>query len=111
MKGFRAFAGARQERNHRAATTDSGSTLSAVDYPASTVIKDTTEVGVRFDHYLNNNLSAYAEYSQNNRQLETAKTGLSYQSSNRAVIQLGAVQQKQNGLRNDGVMLELKIVF
>ena len=110
-KGFRAFAGARQERNHRAATTDSGSTLSAVDYPASTVIKDTTEVGVRFDHYLNNNLSAYAEYSQNNRQLETAKTGLSYQSSNRAVIQLGAVQQKQNGLRNDGVMLELKIVF
>ena len=110
-KGFRAFAGARQERNHRAATTDSGSTLSAVDYPASTVIKDTTEVGVRFDHYLNNNLSAYAEYSQNNQKLETAKAGLSYQSSNRAVIQLGAVQQKQNGLRNDGVMLELKIVF
>ena len=110
-KGFRAFAGARQERNHRAATTDSGSTLSAVDYPASTVIKDTTEAGVRFDHYLNNNLSAYAEYSQNNRQLETAKAGLSYQSSNRAVIQLGAVQQKQNGLRNDGVMLELKILF
>ena len=110
-KGFRAFAGARQERNHRAATTDSGSTLSAVDYPASTVIKDTTEAGVRFDHYLNNNLSAYAEYSQNNQKLETAKAGLSYQSSNRAVIQLGAVQQKQNGLRNDGVMLELKIVF
>ena len=110
-KGFRAFAGARQERNHRAATTDSGSTLSAVDYPASTVVKDTTEVGVRFDHYLNNNLSAYAEYSQNNQKLETAKAGLSYQSSNRAVIQLGAVQQKQNGLRNDGVMLELKIVF
>ena len=110
-KGFRAFTGARQERNHRAATIDSGSTLSAVDYPASTVVKDTTEVGVRFDHYLNNNLSAYAEYSQNNRQLETAKAGLSYQSSNRAVIQLGAVQQKQNGLRNDGVMLELKILF
>jgi hypothetical protein len=110
-KGFRAFAGARQERNHRAATTDLGSTLSAVDYSASTVVKDTTEAGVRFDHYLNNNLSAYAEYSQNNRQLETAKAGLSYQSSNRAVIQLGAVQQKQNGLRNDGIMLELKIVF
>ena len=110
-KGFRAFVGARQERNHRAATIDSGSTLSAVDYPASTVVKDTTEAGVRFDHYLNNNLSAYAEYSQNNQKLETAKAGLSYQSSNRAVIQLGAVQQKQNGLRNDGVMLELKIVF
>jgi len=110
-KGFRAFVGARQERNHRTATTDLGSTLSAVDYPAVTVVHDTTEAGVRFDHYLNNNLSAYAEYSQNNRQLETAKAGLSYQSSNRAVIQLGAVQQKQNGLRNDGVMLELKIVF
>jgi hypothetical protein len=110
-KGVRAFVGARQERNHRAATTDLGSTLSAVDYPASTVVQDTTEAGLRFDHYLNNNLSAYAEYSQNNKQLETAKAGLSYQSSNRAVIQLGAVQQKQNGLRNDGVMLELKIVF
>lgn len=110
-KGVRAFVGARQERNHRAAAADLGSTLSAVDYPASTVVQDTTEAGLRFDHYLNNNLSAYAEYSQNNKQLETAKVGLSYQSSNRAVIQLGAVQQKQNGLRNDGVMLELKIVF
>lgn len=110
-KGFRAFAGARQERNHRAATTDSGSTLSAVDYPATTVVQDTTEAGVRFDHYLNDKLSVYAEYSQHNKQLETAKAGLSYQSSNRAVVQLGAVQQKQNGLRNDGVMLELKILF
>ena len=111
MKGIRAFVGARQERNHRAAATDLGSTLSAVDYPAVTAIQNTQEAGLRFDHYLNNNLSAYAEYSQNNQKLETAKIGISYQASGRAVIQLGAVQQKQNGWRNDAIMLELKVLF
>jgi hypothetical protein len=110
-KGVRAFVGARKEQNRMDYAIDLGSALSAVDYAAVNKITDTTEAGLRFDHYINNKTSVYAEYSQNNRQVETAKAGLSYLSGKNATIQIGAVQQKQNGLRNNGVMLELKILF
>jgi hypothetical protein len=110
-KGVRLFAGARKEQNRMNYTEDKGSTLSAVDYAAVNKITDTTEAGVRFDHYINDKLSVYAEYAQNNRQLETAKAGLSYQSGKNSTIQIGAIQQKQNELRNTGVMLELRILF
>ena len=110
-KGFRLFAGARKEQNRIDATVDAGSALSAVDYAAVNKTTDTTEAGVRFDHYLNDRTSVYAEYAQNNRRVETAKAGISYLSGKNASVQIGAIQQRQNGLRNDGVILELKIVF
>ena len=110
-KGFRLFAGARKEQNRIDATADTGSALSAVDYAAVNKTTDTTEAGIRFDHYINDKTSVYVEYSQNNRQVETAKAGLSYLSRKNATVQIGAVQQRQNGLINNGVMLELKILF
>ena len=110
-KGFRLFAGARKEQNRRDYAIDSGSALSAVDYAAINKITDTTEAGIRFDHYVSDKTSLYAEYSQNNKQLETTKAGLSYLSGKNATVQIGAIQQKQNNLRNTGVMLELKILF
>ena len=110
-KGVRLFAGARKEQNLRDYAIDSGSTLSAVDYAAVNKITDTTEAGIRFDHYINDKTSVYAEYSQNSRQLETGKAGLSYMSKKNATIQIGTIQQRQNELRNSGAMLELKILF
>jgi hypothetical protein len=110
-KGFRLFAGARKEQNRIDATADTGSALSAVDYAAVNKVTDTTEAGIRFDHYVNDKTSLYAEYAQNNRQLETAKAGISYLSGKNTSIQIGAIQQRQNGIRNDGVILELKILF
>jgi len=110
-KGFRLFAGARKEQNRMNYAIDSGSTLSAVDYAAVNKITDTTEAGIRVDHYVNDRSSLYAEYSQNNLQVETMKAGLSYMSGNNSSIQIGAIQQKQNSIRNDGVILELKILF
>ena len=110
-KGVRLFAGARKEQNLRDYAIDSGSTLSAVDYAAVNKITDTTEAGIRFDHYINDKTSVYAEYSQNSRQLETSKAGLSYMSKKNATIQIGTIQQRQNELRNSGAMLELKILF
>lgn len=110
-KGFRLFAGARKEQNRMDYTIDSGSALSAVDYAAVNKVTDTTEAGIRFDHYVNDKTSLYAEYAQNNRQLETAKAGISYLSGKNTSIQIGAIQQRQNGIRNDGVILELKILF
>ena len=110
-KGVRLFAGARKEQNRRDYAIDSGSALSAVDYAAVNKITDTTEAGIRFDHYVNDKMSVYAEYSQNSRQLETAKAGLSYMSKKNATIQIGTIQQRQNDLQNSGAMLELKILF
>lgn len=110
-KGVRLFAGARKEQNRMDYAIDSGSTLSAVDYAAVNKVTDTTEAGIRFDHYVNDKTSLYAEYAQNNRQVETAKAGVSYSSGNNSSIQFGAIQQRQNGIRNDGVILELKILF
>jgi hypothetical protein len=110
-KGVRLFAGARKEQNRRDYAIDSGSALSAVDYAAVNKITDTTEAGIRFDHYVNDKTSVYAEYSQNSRQLETGKAGLSYMSKKNATIQIGTIQQRQNELRNSGAMLELKILF
>jgi hypothetical protein len=109
--GFRLFAGARQEQNQRSYSEDSGSTLSAVDYSAVNITTNTTEVGVRFDKPVNDKLNVYVEYSQNNQKLETTKAGLSYLSGSKASIQIGAIQQKLNGLRNDGMILEVKILF
>jgi hypothetical protein len=110
-KGVRLFAGARKEQNRRDSATDSGSALSAVDYAAVNKITDTTEAGIRVDHYVNDKMSVYAEYSQNSRQLETGKAGLSFISKKNATIQIGTIQQRQNDLRNSGAMLELKILF
>lgn len=109
--GIRLFAGARQERNQRDYSIDSGSALSAVDYSAVNVTNNTTELGLRFDKYVNDKLSLYLEYSQNNEKLETGKAGLSYLSGAKTSVQLGAVQQKQNGLYNNGVLLEVKLLF
>jgi len=110
-KGVRLFAGARKEQNRRDYAIDSGSALSAVDYAAVNKITDTTEAGIRVDHYVSDKMSVYAEYSQNSRQLETGKAGLSYMSKKNATIQIGTIQQRQNDLRNSGAMLELKILF
>lgn len=110
-KGIRLFAGARKEQNLRDYAIDSGSALSAVDYAAVNKITNTTEAGIRFDHYINDKMSVYAEYSQNSRQLETGKAGLSYMSKKNATIQIGTIQQRQNDLRNSGAILELKILF
>ena len=110
-KGVRLFAGARKEQNRRDYAIDSGSALSAVDYAAVNKITDTTEAGIRFDHYVNDKMSVYAEYSQNNRQLETGKAGLSYLSGKNTSIQLGTIQQRQNDLHNRGAIIELKILF
>jgi hypothetical protein len=110
-KGFRLFAGARKEQNRRDYAIDSGSALSAVDYAAVNKITDTTEAGLRFDHYVNDKMSLYAEYSQNNKQLETGKAGLSYLSGKNVSIQLGTIQQRQHNLHNSGAILELKLLF
>jgi hypothetical protein len=110
-KGVRLFAGARKEQNRRDYAIDSGSALSAVDYTAVNKTTDTTEAGLRFDHYVNDKMSVYAEYSQNNRQLETGKAGLSYLSGKNTSIQLGTIQQRQNNLQNSGAILELKVLF
>lgn len=110
-QGIRLFAGARQEQNQRDYSEDSGSTLSAVDYPKVNVINNTTELGIRFDKPVNNKLNVYIEYNQNSQKLETTKAGLSYLSGSKTSIQIGAVQQKLNGLRNNGLQLEVKILF
>lgn len=109
--GFRLFAGARQELNQRDYAQDTGSALSAVDYALVNSNINATEAGLRFDHYFNDKLSVYAEYSQNNHQLETTKAGISYLSGAKASIQFGAIQQRQNELRNDGILVEVKILF
>jgi hypothetical protein len=110
-KGIRLFAGARKEQNRRDYAIDSGSALSAVDYAAVDRITDTTEAGLRFDHYVNDKMSLYAEYSQNNKQLETGKAGVSYLSGKNVSIQLGTIQQRRNELHNSGAVLELKLLF
>ena len=109
--GLRLFAGARKEQNRRDYAVDSGSALSAVDYNKINAVSDTTEVGVRLDHYATTKLNIYAEYAQNNRQISTSKLGLSYLSGPHTSIQIGATQQRQNGQQFNGALAEVRISF
>jgi hypothetical protein len=111
VKGFRLFAGARREHNRRDYAVDAGSELSAVDYAAVNAVNNTTEAGVRLDHYVNDKVNIYAEYAQNNRQISTSKLGLSYLSGPHSSIQIGATQQRQNGQQFNGAVAEVRLLF
>lgn len=110
-EGIRAFVGIRRERNRIGSAVDAGSELSSVTYASSTVIETTKEAGLRLDRYVNDKLSLFVEASRNNQKLTTSKAGVLYSVGKNTSVQVGAVQQNQNGLRSNGVLIEIKILF
>jgi hypothetical protein len=105
LAGFRLLAGARIESNGIAATTDTGSELSAIIYPKYSVTNKTTEYGIRKDHYFNDRFSGYVEATKNNQDVAIYKGGLNYAVSNRVLIQANTstIQFNENKITNYGI--------
>lgn len=105
LAGFRLLAGARIENNGIAATTDTGSELSAIMYPQYSVTNKTTEYGIRKDHYFNDRFSGYVEATKNSQDVSIYKGGLNYAVSNRVLIQANTstIQFNENKIINYGI--------
>jgi len=109
--GVRTYIGTRFENNQTNATTESGSSLTAVSYVGSNNNKGTQEFGIRYDHPLGKKWAIGGEISNNTNGLKQASIALTYADSKDSSILLKLGEQQQGSQRIDGAQLQMKINF
>jgi len=109
-QGLRPFVGARAERNNRSATSDQGSALTAMDYAALAVTRQTTEYGVRFDHQIKQ-AHLYAEASNNSDSVMIGRAGIRLNLAANSSLILGVTHLKKDDLSSNYANIMFKVVF
>ena len=109
-QGLRPFVGARAERNNRSATSDQGSALTAMDYAALAVTRQTTEYGVRFDHQIKQ-AHLYAEASNNSDSIMIGRAGVRLNLAANSSLILGVTHLKKDDLSSNYANIMFKVVF
>jgi hypothetical protein len=109
-QGLRPFVGARAERNNRSAASDQGSVLTAMDYAALAVTRQTTEYGVRFDHQIKQ-AHLYAEASNNSDSVMIGRAGVRLNLAANSSLILGVTHLKKDDLSSNYANIMFKVVF
>lgn len=109
-QGLRPFVGARVEHNTRSATVDSGSAMTAMEYSAVSVTRQTSEYGVRFDRQVKQT-NLYAEISNNSDSIMIGRAGLRFNLSPNSSLSVGTTHLKKDNLSSNYVNVMFKVVF
>jgi hypothetical protein len=111
IRGFRPFAGVRQEHNTREYVLENGSFLSQVDYNRVRQTLGTTEIGVRYEHTFNKSWSIAGEVSQNDRNLYSMFGTLMFNDENNSTMIFRIGQQQQDGVIIDIAQLQVALRY
>lgn len=111
LEGFRPFVGVRVERNQVNATTDAGSSMTAIAYDAVKTNKFSQEVGVSFEQKFSDEFAVRAEVSRNTLNYRSGALAVSYQLDKTAAAELKIGQQQWDDVKNNTAQLNVRVLF
>jgi hypothetical protein len=110
-EGIRPYVGARVENNSRNGFTESGSTVSAMNYAGINTTKTSAEAGVRFDKVIFDDINFIAEAGTTTQNLTSYKAGVNYSPGKNVIGGVTIGQQQQNGVTNTTAQASVRIFF
>jgi hypothetical protein len=111
LEGFRPYVGVRWERNRVNATTDTGSSLTAITYDAVRTLTRNEEVGVSFEQKVAEEYTVRADINRTTLNYRTGTLAVAYQIDKTSAVDLRISQQRWDDVRNNIAQLNVNFKF
>lgn len=109
--GFRLFAGGRSETNRINSVSESGSSVSAMNYAAVNQVSNSALGGLRYDYNFTKNFAVGAEGQYMSNQTTTAAVNFTYHDDKNSSVLLKVARQSYTGQSTNMAMLQARVNF